>query len=112
MTYPTAARNASERHLSLKAEQGSDANAFAIDQKRARQSFTAANDMCGLCLPEAQSIACRRRHQPRRPPPAKMRPGRPAPAMGPGTGTGAAGSVMIVARRYPAARTEKSRDPA
>src|ERR1700730_7092650 len=27
----------------------------------------------------------RRRHQPRRPPPAKIRPGRPAPAMGPGT---------------------------
>jgi hypothetical protein len=27
-----------------------------------------------------------RRHQPRRPPLAKIRPGRPAPAMGPGTG--------------------------
>src|SRR5205814_6779553 len=27
----------------------------------------------------------RRRHQPRRPPLAKIRPGRPAPAMGPGT---------------------------
>jgi hypothetical protein len=26
---------------------------------------------------------CRRRHQPRRPPPAKIRPGSPAPAMGP-----------------------------
>jgi hypothetical protein len=32
-----------------------------------------------------QAILCRRRHQPRRPPLAKMRPGRPAPAMGPGT---------------------------
>src|SRR6476660_6537857 len=29
----------------------------------------------------------RRRHQPRRPPLAKIRPGSPAPAMGPGTGT-------------------------
>src|SRR5262245_15083032 len=35
--------------------------------------------------PEAQAIFFRRRHQPRRPPLAKMRPGRPAPAMGPGT---------------------------
>ena len=34
---------------------------------------------------EAQAIFFRRRHQPRRPPPAKIRPGRPAPAMGPGT---------------------------
>src|SRR5215469_17078029 len=33
-----------------------------------------------------QAIFRRRRHQPRRPPPAKIRPGRPAPAMGPGTG--------------------------
>ena len=34
---------------------------------------------------EAQAIFFRRRHQPRRPPPAKIRPGSPAPAMGPGT---------------------------
>jgi hypothetical protein len=32
-----------------------------------------------------QAIFFRRRHQPRRPPPAKIRPGSPAPAMGPGT---------------------------
>jgi hypothetical protein len=32
-----------------------------------------------------QAIFRRRRHQPRRPPLAKIRPGRPAPAMGPGT---------------------------
>jgi hypothetical protein len=32
-----------------------------------------------------QAIFCRRRHQPRRPPLAKIRPGRPAPAMGAGT---------------------------
>jgi hypothetical protein len=32
-----------------------------------------------------QAIFCRRRHQPRRPPQAKIRPGSPAPAMGPGT---------------------------
>jgi hypothetical protein len=30
----------------------------------------------------AQPIFCRRRHQPRRPPLAKIRPGKPAPAMG------------------------------
>jgi hypothetical protein len=35
--------------------------------------------------PEAQAIFFRRRHQARRPPPANMRPGSPAPAMGPGT---------------------------
>jgi len=33
---------------------------------------------------DAQAIFCRRRHQPRRPPLAKIRPGRPAPAIGPG----------------------------
>src|SRR5215475_5898832 len=35
---------------------------------------------------DAQAIFCRRRHQPRRPPPANSRPGSPAPTMGPGTG--------------------------
>jgi hypothetical protein len=34
---------------------------------------------------ERQPIFCRRRHRTRRPPLAKIRPGRPAPAMGPGT---------------------------
>ena len=37
---------------------------------------------------DAQAIFRRRRHQPSRPPPAKIRPGKPAPATGPGTGTG------------------------
>jgi len=41
--------------------------------------------------PEAQAIFFRRRHQPRRPPLAKMRPGRPAPTMGPGTLCGGTG---------------------
>ena len=35
--------------------------------------------------PEAQAVFCRRRHQPRRPPLAKIRPGSPAPTMGAGT---------------------------
>ena len=35
----------------------------------------------------AQAVFRRRRHQPRRPPPAKIKPGNPAPTMGPGTGT-------------------------
>src|ERR1700730_9411845 len=38
---------------------------------------------------------CRRRHQPRRPPPAKTRPGNPAPTTGPGTGSV---TVTIVTR--------------
>jgi len=33
-------------------------------------------------MPEAQAIPCRRRHQPRRPPPAKIRPWRPAQRLG------------------------------
>ena len=41
---------------------------------------------CADCA-EVQAIFFRRRHQPRRPPLAKMRPGRPAPTMGPGTPT-------------------------
>src|SRR5262245_30911970 len=35
-----------------------------------------------------QAVLCRRRHQPRRPPLAKTKPGTPAPATGPGTPTG------------------------
>src|SRR5262245_20150033 len=50
-----------------------------------RQLLTAAND---VCTSDAQAIFCRRRHQPRRPTPAKIKPGRPAPAMGPGTTAG------------------------
>src|SRR5262249_55250044 len=46
----------------------------------------AANDV--YVVSDAQAIFCRRRHQPRRPPPAKIRPGRPAPTTGPGTGAG------------------------
>jgi len=36
----------------------------------------------------AQAIFRRRRHQPSRPPHAKISPGSPAPAIGPGTGVG------------------------
>jgi hypothetical protein len=36
----------------------------------------------------AQAVRCRRRHQLRRPPPAKMSPGNPAPTIGPGTCAG------------------------
>src|SRR5262249_20937186 len=36
------------------------------------------------CTCSARAVRCRRRHQPRRPPPAKMRRGKPAPAMGGG----------------------------
>jgi hypothetical protein len=39
-------------------------------------------------VPEAQAVFSRRRHQPSRPPLAKIRPGSPAPAMGLGTGAG------------------------
>jgi hypothetical protein len=49
----------------------------------------AAKEVYGLRA-NVQAIFFRRRHQPRRPPPAKIRPGRPAPAMGPGTATSVA----------------------
>jgi len=45
------------------------------------ESLAAANDVC--CV-NVQPIFFRRRHQPRRPTLAKIRPGSPAPAMGPG----------------------------
>jgi len=40
---------------------------------------------------DVQAVFCRRRHQPRRPPLAKIRPRSPAPAIGPGTGYGSCG---------------------
>jgi hypothetical protein len=49
-----------------------------------RQSLAAAKRV-RLAL-DAQAILRRRRHQPSRLMPAKISPGRPAPAMGPGTG--------------------------
>jgi hypothetical protein len=45
------------------------------------QNLATTND---YALPDVQAIFFRR-HQPRRPPLANIRPGRPAPAMGPGT---------------------------
>jgi hypothetical protein len=41
-----------------------------------RQSLATAKDVC--LASEAQAIFFRRRHQPRRPPLAKIRPGRPS----------------------------------
>jgi hypothetical protein len=58
-----------------------------------------ANHLCGFA-PESQAIFFRRRHQPRRPPLAKIRPGSPAPTTGPGTGTEPAGSTRIAPARW------------
>src|SRR5262249_46934359 len=49
-----------------------------------------------------QAIFRRRRHQPRRPPPAKISPGSPAPAMGPGTAAGGSGTLLHVVHALPA----------
>jgi hypothetical protein len=51
-------------------------------------------------MQSVQAIFCRRRHQPRRPPLAKIRPGSPAPAIEPGTGA-AHGFVKIAAPTSP-----------
>ena len=67
--------------------------------QRHRQSLAAANDVC--VVSDAQAIFFRRRHQPRRPPATAMRPGRPAPTIGPGTGVGPTGVVMINAPTSP-----------
>src|SRR5215472_5520349 len=49
----------------------------------------------------AQAGRFRRRHQPRRPPLAKSRPGRPASAMGPGTARHATGRPLVRHRSAP-----------
>jgi hypothetical protein len=54
--------------------------------------------MCEL-TPEAQAIFCRRRHQPRRPLLAKIRPGIPAPTIGPGTAAGVAGAENAFSKK-------------
>jgi hypothetical protein len=46
----------------------------------------------------AQAIFFRRRHQPSNPPLAKIRPGRPAPAMGPGTAKGTFSVISVILR--------------
>jgi hypothetical protein len=48
-----------------------------------------------------QALFFRRRHQPRRPPLAKIRPGSPAPAMGPGVSATSSGGVRQGAHLTP-----------
>jgi hypothetical protein len=50
--------------------------------------------------PDVQAICRRHRHQPSRPPPAKIRPGSPAPAIGPGTGSDAV-AVTVTLEIWP-----------
>jgi hypothetical protein len=56
----------------------------ALDSRRPRLPRR-ANPVYGPVLKDAQAIFRRRRHQPRRPLLAKIRPGGPASATGPGT---------------------------
>src|SRR5215470_2123463 len=55
-----------------------------------------------------QAIFFRRRHQARRPPQAKIRPGRPAPAMGPGTVAGTVERANVRIGHAGSAGTRKS----
>jgi hypothetical protein len=60
----------------------------SLDLPTVSQSVRRAIAACAfrfLRRPEAQAVFFRRRHQPRSPTLAKIRPGNPAPAMGPGT---------------------------
>ena len=59
-----------------------------------RQSLAAANTTCAGCA-GAKAIFRRRRHQPRRPALARIRPGKPAPAMGPRTAVIVAENVEL-----------------
>jgi hypothetical protein len=46
----------------------------------------------------AHAVFCRRRHQPRRPPLAKIMPGSPAPTIGPGTDTDVVTTISSTAK--------------
>jgi len=56
-------------------------------------NIAAANDVCRL---RVQATFCRRRHQPSKQPLAKIRPGSPAPRMGPGTGANNADEFAVM----------------
>ena len=68
-------------------QNGSD----GLNPETAGDNATGPQTTCSSCA-DAQAIFCRRRHQPRRP--AKISPGRPASAMGPGTGDATRSEVL------------------
>ena len=74
----------SERPVMVRRACGSARSALPVIGTVSRKCT--ATTVC--VVPEAQPIFCRRRHQARRPPLAKIRPGRPAPTTGAGTGEG------------------------
>jgi hypothetical protein len=55
-------------------------------RKKVYQVCISETDAAALVARSLQALFCRRRHQPRRPALANIRPGNPAPAIGPGTG--------------------------
>src|SRR5262252_2905860 len=66
---------------------GKDSFDFVCSRGSNRRSLVLSGNMTpttGL-RSARQAIFCRRRHQPRMPPLAKIRPGTPAPTIGPGT---------------------------
>ena len=78
---------------------------------KARFHLSATTSITSISGRDAQAVFRRRRHQPRRPPLAKIRPGRPAPAMGPGTGDATRPEVLKaqVLRASNCARSWQSR---
>jgi hypothetical protein len=66
-------------------EQQQDARRKAFDRAiKSAQGDTQTAQRCAQSTPSSSGL---RRHQPRRPPLTRIRPGSPAPAMGPGTVT-------------------------
>jgi len=60
---------------------------------------------CRAAFVFAQAVRFRRLHQPRRPPLARIRPGSPAPATGPGTDVGPIWSVKLSSAALPHVQT-------
>jgi hypothetical protein len=76
-----------DEHCFSKARAVSDGfeHGFTDFSEMRKLTFSAARNGPGAILRSSSTLRCRRRHQPRRPPLAKIRPGSPAPTTGPGT---------------------------
>jgi len=77
---------------------------YAPDPRAERATLASAR---GRGPHNVHAVLCRRRHQPRRPAPATIRPGRPAPAMGPGTAASESAAPTFAAPPTPFEKMSK-----